>query len=389
MKKIAGILVAMLVVAVWSTAYAGEPPTAGSVRCDEFSGAWMQTVYQTDYASRTTEQNKRYLRDQLDRLRRAGITAVLFQVRPSADAFYNSKLEPWSRFLSKDGRAPKPYWDPLEFMVEEAHARGMELHAWINPYRVSTSKKQRLPKGHIYHRHPERFVRYADGLIYFDPGIPENRKWIVEVVSDIASRYDIDGVHFDDYFYPYPVAGKDFPDGASYKKYGKKKNKAAWRRENVDNLIADIHGTLRKIGEKKHHYIEFGVSPFGIWRNKTSDPRGSETSGLQNYDDLYADPLLWAEKGWVDYLIPQIYWENTHKRAPYTELILWWATNVDPRCKLYIGQDVERTMKSRELRLKTQLATDLDAVKGNCWWPAGTITANTLGVADSLRVIYR
>ena len=312
MKKIAGILVAMLVVAVWSTAYAGEPPTAGSVRCDEFSGAWMQTVYQTDYASRTTEQNKRYLRDQLDRLRRAGITAVLFQVRPSADAFYNSKLEPWSRFLSKDGRAPKPYWDPLEFMVEEAHARGMELHAWINPYRVSTSKKQRLPKGHIYHRHPERFVRYADGLIYFDPGIPENRKWIVEVVSDIASRYDIDGVHFDDYFYPYPVAGKDFPDAASYKKYGKKKNKAAWRRENVDKLIADIHGTLRKIGEKKHHYIEFGVSPFGIWRNKASDPRGSETSGLQNYDDLYADPLLWAEKGWVDYLIPQIFWENTH-----------------------------------------------------------------------------
>ena len=162
-----------------------------------------------------TEKCKQYLRSQLDSLHSMGVNAVIFQVRPQSDAFYASELEPWSRFLTDNGKAPSPYWDPLQFMVEESHARGMELHAWLNPYRVTSSAKQTLPKNHIYHKHPERFVRY-DGKLYFNPALKENREFICKVVEDIVSRYDIDAIHFDDYFYPYPVKGTNFPDSAHY-----------------------------------------------------------------------------------------------------------------------------------------------------------------------------
>ena len=173
----------------------------------------------------------------------------------------------------------------------------MELHAWLNPYRVTSAAKQTLPKNHLYHKHPERFLRY-EGKLYFDPGLPANRDFIVQVVSDIVKRYDVDGIHFDDYFYPYP--GKtEFPDNASYRKYGGKMKRADWRRSNVDRLIEAVYGAIHGLKP----WVRFGVSPFGIWRNKKSDSRGSETAGLENYDALYADVLLWAERGWVDYLL--------------------------------------------------------------------------------------
>ena len=203
----------MLVVATcWLTAGAANPKR-------EFRGAWMHTVYQQQYHDQTTAQNQAYIRQQLDLLQLAGCNAVIFQVRPQADAFYPSDLEPWSRFLTDNGAAPVPAWDPLQFIIDEAHARGMELHAWLNPYRVTTAKSQTLPQGHVYHKHPEWFVRF-DGKLYFDPGLPESREFITKVVMDIVSRYDVDGIHFDDYFYPYPVKGVEFPDEASYKKYG-------------------------------------------------------------------------------------------------------------------------------------------------------------------------
>ena len=356
----------------------------------EFRGAWMHTIGQMQYSEQTTEQNKAYIRDQFDKLQKAGVNAVLFQVRPSADAFYPSKYEPWSKYLTKDGKAPSPYWDPLAFVIEEAHNRGMELHAWLNPYRVTTSKTDVPAPGHIYHKHPERFVRYADGKIYFDPALPENREFIAKVVMDIVDNYDVDGIHFDDYFYPYPVAGKDFPDAKSYAKYGKGKNKGNWRRHNVDLLIELVS---KRIRQSDKPWIRFGISPFGIWRNKKSDPRGSNTSGLQNYDDLYADVLLWAENGWIDYLLPQLYWEIEHPRAGYIELIDWWAKAVTPNCHLYIGQDVERTMEKRDidpynsptqLDHKMRLARENENIKGNCWWPGYSITKNSKGVADSL-----
>lgn len=369
MKKVS---ILTLIFAMAVACYAGSPKR-------EFRGAWLHTVYQSQYKSQTTAQNKAYLCRQLDSLKLAGVNAVLFQVRPQSDAFYASKYEPWSRFLTDGGKAPAPYWDPLEFMVEETHKRGMELHAWLNPYRVISSAKQTLPKGHIYHKHPERFVRY-DNKLYFDPGLPENRNFIVKVVDDIISRYDVDGIHFDDYFYPYPVKGKEFPDTKSYAKYGKGMKRDDWRRKNVDLLIEDIH---KLIAENKP-WVRFGISPFGIWRNKTSDPRGSETNGLQNYDALYADVLLWEEKGWIDYLLPQLYWELDHKAASYRTLVEWWNRNAGYNRHLYVGQDVERTMKFGELETKISMTRERDNITGNCWWPGYSLSRNSGGVADEL-----
>lgn len=345
----------------------------------EFRGAWLHTVYQGQYKKQTTAQNQAYLRNLLDSLQLTGVNAVIFQVRPQADAFYDSKLEPWSRFLTDDGAKPKPYWDPLQFMVEECHKRGMELHAWLNPYRVTTNAKQTLPKGHIYHKHPERFVRY-DGKLYFNPGLPENREFIGKVVEDIVSRYDIDAIHFDDYFYPYPAKGKDFDDAAAFAKYGKGMARDDWRRHNVDLLIEELNTRIKKLKP----WVRFGISPFGIWRNKTSDPRGSDTNGLQNYDALYADVLLWEEKGWIDYLLPQLYWELDHKAASSRILADWWNENSRHNRHLYIGQDVERCMSKGELGEKVEISRSRQNVAGNCWWPGYSVTRNSGGVADSL-----
>lgn len=345
----------------------------------EFRGAWLHVIFQGQYRNQTTEQNKAYLIRQLDSLQGAGVNAVLFQVRPQADALYPSQLEPWSRFLTDNGAAPEPFWDPLQFMIDESHARGMELHAWLNPYRVTSNSRQTLSEGHIYHSHPERFIKY-DGKLYFDPGLPENREFIGKVVDDIVARYDVDGIHFDDYFYPYPVAGKEFGDDASYARYGEGMDRGDWRRKNVDLLIEDL--------EKRIHaakpWVRFGVSPFGIWRNKSTDPRGSETSGLQNYDALFADVLLWEQEGWIDYVLPQLYWELDHPRASTRILADWWAANSGRNRHLYIGQDVNKTMQKNELAEKVAISRRHETIQGNCWWPGYSISKNIGGVADSL-----
>ncbi len=347
----------------------------------EFRGAWMHTVYQEQYSRQGTEANKAYLREQLDKLKAAGVNAVLFQVRPSADAFYRSELEPWSRFLTGTaGKAPEPLWDPLEFMVAESHKRGMELHAWMNPYRVTTSKNEKLPPGHTALREPKRFVDYADGKKYFQPALAENREFIAHVTGDIVRRYDVDAIHFDDYFYPYPVAGADFPDKELWSKTGEGLSRADWRRRNVDLLIEQVSDTIRAIKP----WVRFGISPFGIWRNKKSDPRGSETNGLENYDSLYADVILWAEKGWIDYLLPQLYWTMDNKAAAYSVLVPWWNEMTPEGCHLYIGQDVERTMNAGELEAKLELMSQGDRVSGLCWWPGYSVTKNTGGVHDAL-----
>lgn len=383
--KIIFLPVLLVSIPASSTFAAGDAPRR------EFRGAWLHTVYQDGYRQRTTEQNKEYLRNQLDSLKLAGINAVIFQVRPQSDAFYSSRIEPWSRYLTNNGMPPKPMWDPLAFMVEEAHQRGMELHAWLNPYRVTTSAKQTVPRNHIYHKHPERFVRY-DGKLYFDPGQPQNRHYIAEIVADIIKRYDVDGIHFDDYFYPYPVRDLDFDDKSSYSKYGKGMSKEDWRRKNVDDLIEEVHQVIATYKP----WVRFGISPFGIWRNKSTDPRGSDTRGLQNYDDLYADPLHWASEGWIDYQMPQLYWDLAHKSAPYLVLVDWWNQNANGR-HIYVGQDVERTMKFADLAPsaeKTQLKHKIDLtrsaenIQGTCWWPGYYVTANMGGVADSLSTIH-
>ena len=359
----------------------------------EFRGAWLNTIYQEQYSQQSTLDNQVYLCLLLDKLRQAGCNAVIFQVRPQSDAFYRSDIEPWSKHLTgKAGKAPSPEWDPLQFMVEQAHARGMELHAWLNPYRVTLSAKETPPRGHIYHSHPERFVKYA-GKIYFDPAYKENRDYITRIVKDIVERYDIDAIHLDDYFYPYPVGGRQFPDNASYRKMGKGKNRGDWRRQNVNLLIEQLH---RAITDTKP-WVRFGISPFGIWRNKKSDPDGSETNGLQNYDDLYADVTLWTRRGWVDYLIPQLYWELEHKAASVLTLSQWWNDHANDR-HVYLGQSVKVTMdkpdiggskEKNQLAHKIRLSRQLPHVQGNCWWPGYLVTDNYKGIADLLAGQYQ
>ncbi len=337
----------------------------------DFRGAWIQTVFQ-GYDKRTTEQNQSYLRSLLDNLQATGINAVIFQVRPAADSFYPSPIEPWSRHLTGCiGAAPARLWDPLQFMIDECHKRGMEIHAWLNPYRVTASANEQLPDNHLCNLFPKRFVKYCK-RIYFNPALPENRQHIVGVVRDIITRYDVDGIHFDDYFYPYPSNGEEFDDEAHYRSSGTKLSKPDWRRRNVDILIESVHQT---ISETKP-WVRFGISPFGIWRNNTSDPEGSATSGLQNYDDLYADVPRWAAMGWIDYQIPQLYWETDHQRASYRVLCDWWADHGEGR-HIYIGQDVKKTADACELPEKLRQIEEIgpERIQGNCWWYAGNLPA--------------
>lgn len=358
----------------------------------EFRGAWIQTAFQGEYKDMTPAQLRKDFVRKLNYLQACGINAIIFQVRPEADTFYKSDIEPWSRFYTgQQGVAPAGNFDVMAFLVEECHKRNMEFHAWLNPYRVSTAGNTRFADSHIYHKHPEWFVTYNKQIL-FDPGLPESREFICKVVRDIVSRYDIDAIHMDDYFYPYPAAGMSFPDDNSFRKYGLNKGytnaqRGDWRRENVNTLIRELKRTILL----SKPWVRFGISPFGIYRNKksTSDGSGSETNGLQNYDDLYADVLHWVKEGWIDYNMPQIYWEIGHPAADYITLIQWWNKHAMPQgTHLYIGQDVARTMKADQLTRKMLYERSLSKVKGNCFWPANEILWNNKGVADSLKSNY-
>ncbi len=392
MKRL--FILSMLLLALTGCMVAGE---SGATRTGlpkyEFRGAWMHIIGQEQYARMTPDQTRQYLISQLDLLQRANCNAIIWQIRPQADAAYQSELEPWSRWLTGEpGKAPNPVWDPLQFMIEQSHKRGMELHAWINPYRVTSSEEDKPAPGHIYYEHPEWFLKYADGKLYFDPGLPESRDFIDMVVRDILTRYDIDALHMDDYFYPYPVKGAEFPDTASYDAYGIGWDKNDWRRHNVDLLIEQLHNTILEVKP----WVRFGISPFGIWRNKASDPDGSETNGLQCYDALYADCLKWTAEGWVDYMVPQLYWELEHKAASDLVLMHWWNDHANGR-HMYYGQALNNVMTHQDiadeggdtsnptqLDHKMRLQRAMDNVQGVTWWPGYTITSNFNGVLDSL-----
>ena len=346
----------------------------------EFRGAWIQCVNGQFQGMSPTDMQKTLTR-QLDILQQYGTNAIIFQVRAECDALYKSDIEPWSSYLTgRQGQAPTPYWDPLLWMVEQCHKRGMEIHAWINPYRAKTKGTTELAANHIARTHRERCFEY-DGLYVLNPGIPENREYICKVVSDIIKRYDVDGLHIDDYFYPYPVAGISIPDDNLYRANTNGfDNIADWRRDNVNVFIKQLSDTIHSIKP----WVKFGVSPFGIYRNEKSAPGvGSKTNGLQNYDDLYADVLKWVNNGWIDYCVPQLYWQIGHKAADYGELIAWWNRNAYNR-PLYIGEDIERTVKYPDLDntmknqqdAKFKLHGKMPAVKGTVLWYAKTAVDN-------------
>ncbi len=357
----------------------------------EMRGAWIQCV-NGQFQGMGTQKMQQTLTYQLDELQKDGVNVIIFQVRPECDALYESKLEPWSRFLTgQQGRAPQPYWDPLQWMITECHKRGMELHAWINPYRAKTKTTKQLASDHIAVRKPMSCFAYDDMFI-LNPGMPENRKYICEVAKDIVTRYDVDGIHMDDYFYPYPVQGETIPDAEQFRLYNNGiRNINDWRRYNVNLFIEQFYKTVHEAKP----WVKVGISPFGIYRNKRSSEIGSNTNGLQNYDDLYADILLWVNNGWLDYNVPQIYWEIGNKAADYDTLIRWWNQHAASR-PLIIGEDVERTVKysdpqnpnSHQLAAKMRLHQQLPGVRGTVLWYAKAVVDNVGNYGTALRNTY-
>lgn len=360
----------------------------------EFRGVWIASVDNIDWPIRgdysPASQKAEFIR-QLDMHKRNGMNAVVVQIRPSGDAFYPSEFEPWSEWLTgKQGKAPVPFYDPLQFMIEETHKRNMVFHAWLNPYRaVFNIKTSSIAKNHIIRKHPEWFLTYGDKK-YFDPSNKQAQDFVVKVVKDIVKRYKIDAIHMDDYFYPYRIAGKEFPDAAAYKKSGSKLSKDDWRRSNVDSIIRKLSTVIKQTNPQ----CQFGISPFSVWRNLDQDPRGSDSKASQtNYDDLYADILLWMEKDWIDYVAPQLYLEIGHDKIDYAKLLDWWSKNSFGK-HIYIGLGIYRAGSNpawknpNELPNQIKLLRQYPQVQGSIFFSSKTFKTNPNGWSDSLRNNY-
>ncbi|NYV76564.1 glycoside hydrolase family 10 protein, partial [Streptomyces sp. UH6] len=333
-------------------------------------------------AARQRDELLRYL----DAAVKRRLNTVIFQVRPTADALWPSPHEPWSACLTgTQGRDPG--WDPLGTAVAEAHARGLELHAWFNPYRVAThTDPSRLVAGHPARRNPDWVVPYG-GKLHYNPGLPEVRAFVEDAILDAVERYPVDAVHFDDYFYPYPVAGQTFDDKAAHKAHGDGfSTRAAWRRNNIDLLVRETSARVHAARPG----TRFGISPFGVWRNANTDPRGSQTrAGVQTYDDLHADTRTWVREGWIDYVVPQLYWHIGQSAADYAVLAEWWAdTARGTPTALYLGEALYKAgdpaqaaawQDPRELSRHLELAAALPEVGGHVFFSAKEVVADPSG----------
>jgi uncharacterized lipoprotein YddW (UPF0748 family) len=360
----------------------------------EFRGVWVATVGNMDWPSRrslTTAQAQTELLRILDAAQDQGLNAVIFQVRPMADAFYDSKLEPWSDYLTgESGKAPSPYWDPLAFAVEQAHARGLELHAWFNPFRAGfVAKKAPMTASHITRRRPD-LVRTYGSFYWLDPGEPDARRQAIDVITDVVRRYDVDAVHIDDYFYPYQERDRrnrliQFPDDRTWSKYGARSgmSRADWRRSNIDTFIEQLYTAVR--AEKRH--VRVGISPFGIWR--PGHPEG--VRGLDSYSELFADTRKWLNNGWADYYAPQLYWRVDAPQQPYTALLEWWSTQNPHGRHIWAGNIPNniaagsRPWAATEVLEQIRLARDHHGTSGNVHFSARSLLRNPDGLGDAFR----
>ncbi|MBN2664291.1 MAG: family 10 glycosylhydrolase [Bacteroidales bacterium] len=368
----------------------------------KFKGVWVATVKMLDFPSRrglSSYELKNELLDILDSCKSIGANAVIFQVRPAADAFYNSPYEPWSEWLTgKQGRAAYPYFDPMTFLIDESHKRGLEFHAWINPFRAAaTYSSADLVNNHISKVHPEWCFNYGANK-YFDPGIPEVQDYIIKIIADIVTRYDVDGIHFDDYFYPYPLKNQinqiiPIPDYNTFAINNRGfYNIDDWRRDNINRFVQRTHDTIKKINSD----VVFGISPCGVWRNFGYDDDGSYTTGLAAYDWIYADGLTWLKNNWIDYIAPQLYWYIGHTAANFDVLVDWWSKHsfgVD----LYIGLNIYNVDPTRtdpnwgdpsQIPRQIKLAQSYPQVTGFILYRYKTLIKNPLGLNDSLRNNY-
>ncbi|UMQ42848.1 family 10 glycosylhydrolase [Chryseobacterium sp. Y16C] len=347
----------------------------------EFRGAWIASVANINWPSKTNltvDQQKAEAISMLDMLKDNNFNAVIFQVRPSADALYTSNIEPWSYFLTGEtGKAPYPNYDPLQFWIEEAHKRGLELHVWLNPYRAHHANGG-SPNGlSMVNKLSDIVIRLKNGMYWFDPADPKTQGHVSNVVKDIVQRYDIDAVHFDDYFYPYATynRGADFPDHKTWNAYissGGTLSRADWRRDNVNKFVERIYKEIH--AEKS--YVRFGISPFGIW--KPGYPEG--ITGSSQYDELYADAKLWLNKGWVDYFSPQLYWTIDAKGQGFEALLNWWQSENTMKRHLWPGLNtVEVRSSDRPTEIKNQIDISRQILKndaGEIHWSIAGLTKN-------------
>lgn len=363
-------------------------------------GAWISSVYNIDWPQDPrkgfdADEQKSHFIQMLDQLKDMGMNAVFVQIRPTADSFYPSEYFPWSEWLT-GSQGKDPGYDPLAFMIEETHARGMQFHAWINPYRVSVQGDlNKLADDHIARQHPEWVVKHNNKLL-FDPGIPEVQQYITDAVMEIVNNYDVDGIHFDDYFYPYGQATEPFKDDTTYSTYNKVfKDKASWRRNNVNQFVQLVSNKI----QAANPYVSFGISPFGVWRNSNVDATGSLTNAsVTSYDSLHADVRTWVKSGWIDYVAPQIYWHMGHQAADYATLVDWWVNETaGTGVKLYIGHAAykladanEKDWSSADVLIEQLMYNEqYSSIAGDLFFSADDLINNTKNVADRLKAYYK
>ena len=367
-----------------------EPVVVDVSHARELRGLWVATVANIDFPSRPglpVEAQRAELRSLVNDAEEHGFNAIFFQVRPEGDALYASELEPWSRFLTGT-QGEDPGYDPLAELIALARPRGIEVHAWLNPYRASSDRARPNAAGHLATTHPERVVRYG-ALLWMDPGQAAVRAHTTAVVTDLVRRYDIDGVHFDDYFYPYPN-GTPFPDAASYAAYqaeGGELALAEWRVANVNQLVEDVHGAVNATKPE----VDFGISPFGIYR--PGEPEGIR--GMDQVEGIHADPLHWMREGHVDYLAPQLYWPTTQSAQAFEPLLGWWAEQAAPHdgTRLYVGHYLSQVTQTPawttdELRTQRSLAQAHPEVAGSLWFSTKPLREDRGGVRTLFRELH-
>ncbi len=363
----------------------------------EFRGVWVATVVNIDWPKNgndSAEKQKTDFLKILDFYERENYNAVIVQVRAAGDALYQSDYAPYSRFLTgEEGTAPKWNTDVLEWMINETHERGMEFHAWLNPYRATFDENfEVLSETHDYCTHPEWIVHYGKKN-YYNPGLPEVRNHFSNIIAELVTNYDVDAIHFDDYFYPYKVLNEVFDDSVAFKKYAQEHQKLDdWRRSNIDSLVRQSHETIKSIKP----WVQFGISPFGVWKNNNTDPKGSDTkAGQTTYEDLYADPLLWMEKGWIDYLAPQVYWSMDLPVASHRKIVDWWAKN-NYNTNLYVGNGPYKIRNNsdkaweekKELPMQLELARNTPQIQGNIMFSAKSLMTDKDDVVEYIHKKY-
>ncbi|MEO0570926.1 MAG: family 10 glycosylhydrolase [Bacteroidota bacterium] len=368
-------LITILIFAFTSCTSLKYPP-------NEFRGVWVATVVNIDWPKSGDDDAEKQKSDFIKLLNfyeELNFNALIVQIRTAGDTFYPSQLNPWSRFLTgKEGVSKKGFEDPLQWMIDQTHQRGMEFHAWLNPYRATFDLDTTiLAKTHDFYQHPDWMLKYGKKY-YYNPGIPKVWKHVTKVVKEVVMNYDVDGIHFDDYFYPYQIVGETFPDSLTYSQYGlENQNLDDWRRSNVDSLVKNVHHTIKSYTP----WVQFGISPFGVWKNKSTDPLGSDTkAGQTTYENLYADPLLWMKQAWLDYIAPQAYWSMDYPAASHKKITEWWATHTT-NTRLYMGNGAYKIRnnadkawnKEKELPLQLRLSRSIPKVEGNVFFSAKSL----------------